>query len=58
MAKVQLLVSRAGSLGLQHIGDIITVSDAEAGRLVEAHQAILIDESTPETKPTRKRKRK
>jgi len=37
--QVKLLVPRAGVDGAQNRGDVVTVSDAEAVRMIEAGQA-------------------
>lgn len=38
--RIKLLISRAGADFSQGVGDVITVSDAEAARMIEAGQAL------------------
>lgn len=56
--KVKLLVSRAGVDSAHSPGDVIDVSDAEALRMVEAGQAILIETRKAETTTRRTPKEK
>jgi hypothetical protein len=53
MAKVKLLVSRAGPDGSQNLGDVIDVDAGEALRMVAAGQA----EAMPVEKKTAAKKR-
>lgn len=53
--RIQLLVSRATANGPQTVGDEITVSDAEAIRMIEAKQAVAVRSVKPE-KATPRRK--
>lgn len=47
--KIKLLISRAGASFVNGVGDEITVSDAEAIRMIEAGQAVPAPESRKET---------
>jgi hypothetical protein len=38
--KIKLLVARATASGAENVGDVLTVPDAEAIRMIEAGQAI------------------
>ena len=54
MVDVKLLVCRSGIDGAFNVGDTITVSPAEAQRMVDAGQAVLVRQVAPE-KATSKR---
>lgn len=51
--KVKLLVSRAGVLHVDNVGDVIDVGDKEALRLIESGQAVPVE--VPKEKSTAKR---
>lgn len=54
--QVKLLISRATATGAENRGDIVTVSDAEAARMIEAGQAEPVrDRKSPE-KAVKRRK--
>jgi hypothetical protein len=38
--KIKLLVARATATGAENVGDVLTVPDAEAIRMIEAGQAV------------------
>lgn len=46
--RVRLLVARATVAGPEHIGAVVTVSDAEAVRMIEAGQAAPMREAAVE----------
>lgn len=54
--KVQLLVSRADSVRAYSVGDEIDVSDAEAGRMIEAGHAVAVIEQEPKREKAAKKR--
>lgn len=62
--KVKLLISRAGVNFSQSCGDEITVDNAEGLRMIQANQAVLIEEvetaikKAPTEKATKKKGKK
>ena len=56
--RITLLCSRAGVGFAQNAGDVIDVSDAEAGRMIEAGQALPVRDELRETAARKPRREK